>query len=162
MDLYNKLTNEEKEKLNIINEVNQFQKNDNNNIEDKKIEGTNKNEIEYFKVLTDGYHFWVSVRDMQAICTQISVSQLETIGVKLDTDVVFGEAYVNVNDEFLIYVQKNTKNPKYVPELVLLMTKERDFDYTSSGYDAPKIALKYACRVDGKTEVIEQIEKKTR
>lgn len=135
MDLYNKLTNEEKEKLNIINEVNQFQKNDNNNIEDKKIEGTNKNEIEYFKVLTDGYHFWVSVTDMQAICTQISVSQLEMIGVKLNTEMVFGEAYVNVNDEFLIYVQKNTNNPKYIPNLGLLATLNGDYNYEKE-YDS--------------------------
>ena len=97
---------------------------------DNKLKQEENNEnVRFFEVLTDGYHFWVSVKDMQDICTQISVNQLESIGVKLDTDVVFGEAYVNVNDEFLIYVQKNTKNPKYVPQLGLLMTKNRDYDY---------------------------------
>lgn len=85
--------------------------------------------IKYFEVLTDGYHFWVSVKDMQDICTQISVSQLEAIGVKLNTQIVFNEAYINVNDEFLIYVQKNTNNPKYVPTLGLLATKKMDYNY---------------------------------
>lgn len=86
------------------------------------------NEV-FFKVLTDGYHFWVPINDMEKICTQISVSQLESIGVKLNTEIVFGETYVNVNDDFLIYVQKNTKNPKYIPNLGLLMTKNMDYNY---------------------------------
>lgn len=96
---------------------------------DNKLPQSEEQFIKQFTVLTDGLHFWVSVNDMQDICTQISVNQLESIGVKLNTELVFGEAYVNVNDEFLIYVQKNTKNPKYVPQLGLLMTKNRDYDY---------------------------------
>ena len=59
----------------------------------------------YFTVLTDGLHFWVSIEEMQKICTQISVTQLETIGVKMIAEVINGETYINVNDEFLIYVQ---------------------------------------------------------
>ena len=101
---------------------------------DNKLKQEENNEnVRFFEVLTDGYHFLVSVKDMQDICTQISVSQLESIGVKLDAEVVFCEAYVNVNDEFLIYVQKNTKNPKYVPQLELIMTKNRDYDYENIG-----------------------------
>lgn len=96
---------------------------------DNKLPKEEDQNFKYFEVLTDGFHFWVSVTDMQDICTQISVSQLESIGVKLNTEIVFGEAYVNVNDEFLIYVQKNTSKPKYIPTLGLLATKNGDYNY---------------------------------
>ena len=96
---------------------------------DNKLKQEENNEnVRFFEVLTDGYHFWVSVKDMQDICTQISVNQLESIGVKLNTELVFGEAYVNVNDEFLIYVQKNTKKPKFVPTLGLLSTLNYNYE----------------------------------
>ena len=95
---------------------------------DNKLPQSEEQFIKQFTVLTDGFHFWVSVNDMQDICTQISVNQLESIGVKLNTELVFGEAYVNVNDEFLIYVQKNTKKPKFVPTLGLLSTLNYNYE----------------------------------
>jgi len=109
----------------------------------------NLNKVKYFDVLTDGGYFWVLVDDMKNICTQISVNILEEMGYEIDTDVVIGENYLKVSDEFLIYVQKNTNNPKYIPNLCLLKTREREESYEQS--DDIQKCIVLAQTVDGQT-----------
>jgi len=109
----------------------------------------NLNKVKYFDVLTDGGYFWVLVDDMKNICTQISVNILEEMGYEIDTDVVIGENYLKVSDEFLIYVQKNTNNPKYIPNLCLLKTREREEGYEQS--DDIQKCIVLAQTVDGQT-----------
>ena len=95
-----------------------------------------------FEVFTNGVSFWVSVNDIEKICTQISVSDLENIGVKFDPQIVNGEAHVSVNTEFLLYVQRNTKNPRFVPEVCLMKTNNFEYNYPETDYEQEENNIK--------------------
>lgn len=92
----------------------------------------NKNQnvsIEYYEVLTDRNFLWVHIDNLIKICKELREDQLSNFYFKEDNDVVSGKLYIMVTEPFLKFVAENTHNPKYKPELVLIMLKERESNF---------------------------------
>ena len=95
---------------------------------DSIIDKYKNNAIEYYEVLTDGNFYWIHVDTLVKICKEISSIRIANFNFKMDSDVVFGEDYVCVEESFLKFVKENTFTPKYCARLALLRTRVREYD----------------------------------